>query len=187
MSNVFLGIGAGGNYPGSGTQNTFAGTQAGYSNNGSSEIPSLATRRATPPPSAEAILSPAPAAGYEQHHRHQQFLLRLQCRATIATGMNNIAFGAMAGSNNNNGNYNIYIGSPGQNTREQYHPHRRARISKNFAYMAGIYGNSPSGALPVVINANGQLGTNRRADQVSPRGTAAPAQLSRRPATTVFP
>ena len=35
--NVFLGIGAGGNYPGSGEQNTFVGTQAGYSNNGSSE------------------------------------------------------------------------------------------------------------------------------------------------------
>ena len=30
---------------------------------------------------------------------------------------------------------------------------------QNFAFIAGIYGNSPSGALPVVINANGQLGT----------------------------
>ena len=65
----------------------------------------------------------------------------------------------MAGCNNYNGNYNIYIGSPGQNA-ESNTIRIGASNQQNFAYMAGIFGNSPSGALPVVINANGQLGTS---------------------------
>ena len=96
---------------------------------------------------------------HEQHHRHQQLVLRRQRGHRWNRHANNIAFGAMTGANNSNGNYNIYLGSPGQNA-ESNTIRIGASNQQNFAYMAGIFGNSPSGALPVVINANGQLGTS---------------------------
>ena len=66
----------------------------------------------------------------------------------------------MAGSNNTTGNHNIYIGSPGPNAESNTIRIGDPANQQNFAYMAGIFGNYPAGALPVVINANGQLGTS---------------------------
>ena len=75
------------------------------------------------------------------------------------TGSNNIAIGSQAGLNLSGANSNnIHVGSQGlsgdNGTIRIGDP-----INQSAAYIAGIYGNSPSGALPVVINANGQLGT----------------------------
>jgi hypothetical protein len=43
----------------------------------------------------------------------------------------------------------------------------RVGTTQASAYMAGIYGNQPSGALPVVVNSNGQLGTTTQQSVVT--------------------
>ena len=157
-SNVFLGIGAGGNYPQPGTQNTFSGAQAGYSNNGSQANTFTGAQAGYSTTFGQGNTFTGASAGYNNIGGMNNSYYGFLAGSSNTTGMNNSAFGAMAGSNNNTGNSNIYIGNLGQ-----YGESNTIRIGapnqQEIAYMAGIYGNSPSGALPVVINANGQLGT----------------------------
>ena len=161
-SNVFLGIGAGGNYPQSGTQNTFSGYQAGYSNNGSSENTFTGDQAGYSTTFAQGNTFTGASAGSGNTTGSNNSYYGFNAGENNTTGMNNIALGAMTGGSNNTGSYNIYIGSPGQ-PNESNTIRIGASNQQSFAYMAGIFGNSPSGALPVVINANGQLGTGTSA------------------------
>jgi len=74
------------------------------------------------------------------------------------SGTNNIAIGFQAGNNfTTTESSNIDIGNPG--VAGDYNTIRIGG-SQTAAYLAGVYGTSPSGvSSPVVINANGQLGT----------------------------
>ncbi len=156
--NVFLGVGAGGNYPGSGEQNTFVGAGAGSSNSGGFQNTFTGVQAGSNTTFAQGnTFTGASAGGFNTTGINNSYY---GVSAGVGgNGVNDIAIGAMAGNNNTNGIYNIYIGSPGQGGESN-----TIRIGTQgqqaFAYMAGIYGNSPSGALPVVINANGQMGAS---------------------------
>ena len=155
---VFLGMQAGGSYPQSGTQNTFSGAQAGYSNNGSQANTFTGAQAGYSTTFGQGNTFTGASAGYNNTVGMNNSYYGFMAGSPNTTGMNNSAFGAMAGSNNNTGNSNIYIGSPGQ-----YGESNTIRIGainqQAVAYIAGIYGNPLSGGLPVVINAGGQLGT----------------------------
>lgn len=72
------------------------------------------------------------------------------------TGDNNIALGANAGFNLTTGNSNIVIGNQGvageANTI-------RIGTAQTKAFLAGIFGATIPGGIPVLIDANGQMGT----------------------------
>jgi hypothetical protein len=74
------------------------------------------------------------------------------------TGDNNIALGSGAGQNLTTGNNNIDIGNDG-NVGES----RRIRIGTKgdqvATYLQGVYNQTSSGGVPVLINSAGKLGT----------------------------
>lgn len=72
---------------------------------------------------------------------------------TNATG--NIAIGSGAGTSMNTGNKNIYIDNIGANENQKI----RIGTTQVANYQAGIFGSTSAGAVPVVINAAGLLGT----------------------------
>lgn len=84
-----------------------------------------------------------------------------------STGASNIFLGSYAGANNTTGGSDIYIGNGGVGTEGG-----TIRIgtpgSHLTAYVAGIYGATAAGGVPVFINSNGQLATG---------GGAIPASL----------
>ena len=82
--------------------------------------------------------------------------------AGLTTGSGNILLGALAGSNfTSSESNNIDIGSGGVNGESGV---VRIGTAQTATYIAGINGVTPSGSpLPVVINANGQLGTGTAA------------------------
>ncbi len=127
--NIFLGFEAGYSNT-SGYFNTFSGYQAGYSNT-----------------SGYYNTFSGDRAGYRN-----------------TTGSINTFYGNGAGGNNTTGSSDIYLGNAGPATGTESNAIRIGTQGggagqQNTAYMAGIYGNSPSGALAVVVNASGQLGT----------------------------
>ena len=75
----------------------------------------------------------------------------------------NIFIGLHAGYNNTTGGWNVYIANVGPASGNESNTIRIGDpASQTAAYIAGIYGNAPSAALPVVVNASGQLGTSTR-------------------------
>jgi hypothetical protein len=78
------------------------------------------------------------------------------------TGSNNIALGYQAGYNLTTGSNNIYIGSQGDSSGvESNVTYLGTQGTQTTTYIAGIYNTTTgaSGALPVVVDSNGQLGT----------------------------
>jgi len=73
------------------------------------------------------------------------------------TGTNNIAVGSFAGANNKTGSLNIHIGNSGEDESGTI---RIGDSNQNRTFIAGIHGvTTASGAIPVVVDSNGQLGT----------------------------
>jgi Chaperone of endosialidase len=103
-----------------------------------------------------------------------------------ATGSGNLAIGEYAGSNIRDGNGNIMIGDSG--TAEDVNTMRIGTYSITATYISGILGNTLSGASPVVINANGQLGieavsSRRYKEDIQDMGDASNSLLRLRPVT----
>ena len=74
------------------------------------------------------------------------------------TGNNNIALGAAAGTTNTTGSFNIHIGNGGAIESNTIRIGTTGNQTR--AFIAGIRGvTTASSAIPVVIDANGQLGT----------------------------
>jgi hypothetical protein len=76
-------------------------------------------------------------------------------------GYSNTFFGNSAGYNNTTGYLDIYIANQGPAAGNEANTIRIGDpANQYYSYIAGIYGNLPSGqTFPVVVNANGQLGT----------------------------
>lgn len=80
------------------------------------------------------------------------------------TGHNNLFLGMEAGGNNTTGSGNVYIDNPGVGAENGA---IRIGSGEQAAYIAGIYGVTASGGVPVFINSNGQLGTGGSSGLVS--------------------
>jgi hypothetical protein len=102
---------------------------------------------------------------------------------------NNTFIGYGSGNRLFNGSNNIYIGNKGSQQESN-----AIRIGDptvhTAAYIAGIYGATTSGGLPVYINSNGQLGTSPSAlrfkQQVRDMGDSTNALMKLRPVTFFY-
>jgi hypothetical protein len=71
-------------------------------------------------------------------------------------GSHNVAVGVNAGANLTNGNANIYLGNTG--TAAESSTMRLGQIQTR-TFIAGVFGQTASGGMPVLINSAGKLGT----------------------------
>jgi hypothetical protein len=100
------------------------------------------------------------------------------------TGNNNIALGSGAGYNLLRGSFNIYIGnSGGRNDSSTI----RIGGSQRTTYIAGISGATVPTGVPVIVDADGHLGTTtssaRFKDSIKPMDKASEAILALKPVT----
>jgi Chaperone of endosialidase len=124
--------------------NTASGYQALYKNNGSSNT----------------------ASGYQVLVANtsgvQNTATGVHALASNTSGSNNIAEGWHGGYNLTTGSNNIDIGSPGVAAESgviRIGTITGMTSTQSATYVAGIYGKTSGGGLPVVINSNGLLGT----------------------------
>jgi hypothetical protein len=101
----------------------------------------------------------------------------LNALVSNTSGNNNVALGFFAGAAQTTGSNNIYIGYNLQGTAGE----------SDACYIASIFGQTSSGGLPVVINANHKLGTivssKRFKDDIKPMATASEALYALEPVT----
>src|SRR5206468_10666698 len=100
------------------------------------------------------------------------------------TGNNNIALGALAGTNLTTGSNNIYIDSRGRSTESGT---IRIGTQHGRTFVAGISGVTVAGGVGVIVDTNGQLGTvvssARYKDAIKPMDKASEAILALKPVT----
>lgn len=144
--NTFLGAQAG-PYTTTGSFNTLLGfNTAFYNTTGSSNL-----------------FAGAQAGAYNTTGSNNSFL-GFNAGFYNTTGHDNLFLGNSAGSSNTTGAGNIYLANGGAGTENNT---IRIGAAQTAAFMAGIYGVSASGGVPVFINANGQLGTGGSSGLVS--------------------
>jgi uncharacterized coiled-coil protein SlyX len=102
----------------------------------------------------------------------------------ITTGGNNTALGYSAGSNIMTGGGNIDIANQGVTDESNV---IRIGTSQNSTFIAGIFGSVVGVGVPVVVDANGQLGTvvssARFKEEIKPMDKASEAILGLKPVT----
>ena len=102
------------------------------------------------------------------------------------TGNSNIALGPLAGFNLTTGDNNIEIGNPGV-TGESNAIRIGKKGTHEATFIAGISGVTVAGGVPVIVNANGRLGTSvsseRYKDAINPMDKASESIFSLRPVT----
>jgi hypothetical protein len=103
--------------------------------------------------------------------------LGLSALASNTSGSNNVALGRNAGIQQTTGSNNIYIGFNIGGTAGE----------SDACYITSIFGQTSSGGIPVLINANHKLGTTtsskRFKEVIKPMGTASEALLGLKPVT----
>jgi hypothetical protein len=101
----------------------------------------------------------------------------LNALVSNTSGNNNVALGFFAGAAQTTGSNNIYIGYNLQGTAGE----------SDACYIASIFGQTSSGGVPVVINANHKLGTivssKRFKDDIKPMAKASEALYALEPVT----
>ena len=110
------------------------------------------------------------------------------------TGSYNLFYGIFAGVNNTTGSNNIYIGNEGTGAENS-----TIRIggddesgygAQTAAFIAGIYGSTSSGGVPVYINSDGHLGTltssRRFKEQIADMGGSSSRLFQLRPVTFFY-
>jgi hypothetical protein len=106
--------------------------------------------------------------------------------ANNTTGYNNIAVGYQAGINQNSGYNNIDIGNNGV-ASDNNTIRLGTEGTQTNTFIAGIYGVTVSGNVPVVINSFGQLGTSSSSERfkqdIQSMGEASDLLLDLRPVT----
>ena len=108
-----------------------------------------------------------------------------------STGSFNTLIGSRAGYYNMTGNYDLYIGNEGpMSGNESYTIRLGDPVVYTATYIAGIYGSTASGGVPVYINSNGQLGTSGSAlrfkEQIRNMGDSTDALMKLRPVTFFY-
>jgi hypothetical protein len=140
-----------------GTRNAFVGRAAGYGNTTGTGNSFFGTNAGTAS-TANFNTFLGGFSGSATTTGTQNTFVGWQAGQFNVTGSNNLFLGYNAGSaGGTTSNNDVYIASPGAGNETGVI--RIGATGQTAAYMAGIYGNAPSGALPVVINSSGQLGT----------------------------
>jgi trimeric autotransporter adhesin len=179
VKNVFSGFGAGFSNT-TGSENVFSGYEAGYSNTtGSRNVFS------------------GENAGYIHATGDYNVFSGFGAGENNTSGSGNTYIGAYAGNNHKSGNNNLYLGNSGCDfpcTESStiriggdgglgYGPQTKA-------FIAGIYGSTSSGGIPVYINSNGRLGTTtsslRFKEQVRNMGDSTSSLMKLRPVTFLY-
>ncbi len=204
--NTFIGFEAGGNTTGgdfntmlgwragwfnvSGSANTFFGYMAGYDNTGSeNSFFGTNTGESTTVGTDNAFFGYD--AGYQNIQGSSNAFFGENAGAQNAGGSANTFLGASAGSANTNGSNDIYINNTGPTGgNESFAIRIGAEGIQSSAFIAGIYGATPSGGIPVYVNSNGQLGTSpssvRFKEQVRDMGDSTSALMKLRPVTFLY-
>ncbi|MGA2904851.1 MAG: tail fiber domain-containing protein, partial [Candidatus Korobacteraceae bacterium] len=110
-----------------------------------------------------------------------------------ATGSFNTFYGWYAGWGNRTGSSDIYIGNlgaPAESNTIRIGTQGTGSGQQNVTYIAGIYGSTSSGSIPVYVNSNGQLGTGtssrRFKEQIADMGDSTNALMKLRPVTFLY-
>jgi len=141
-NNAFAGFGAG-FLSTTGSGNSFFGEHAGYYNTTGS---------------SNTYLGQNAGGGVGNATGSLNVFVGVDSGSQFITGDNNVFLGSSAGYNLHKGSNNIYLANEGPTGGRETNV-IRIGSQQTAAYVAGIYGKTPSAALPVVINADGQLGT----------------------------
>jgi hypothetical protein len=103
----------------------------------------------------------------------------------LSTGTENVAVGPYAGSLLTNGTNNLYLANNGASIESN--TIRIGNTSQGNTFIAGIFGSATLGGIPVVVDANGQLGTSsssrRYKQDIDDMGSASRRLLDLRPVT----
>jgi hypothetical protein len=172
FGNTFSGV-ASGERNTTGSGNTFSGFQAGTSNAGSNNTFS------------------GYDAGYYNTTGIENTFSGYQAGYNNTTGSYNTFSGYLAGINNFTGSYDVYISTQGPLSGTESNTIRLGDPSlQTSVYVAGIYGTTASGGIPVYINSNGQLGTlissRRFKEQIRDMGDSSTALMKLRPVTFLY-
>ncbi len=172
IRNTFLGENAGVNNT-SGMRNTFLGQNTGFSSTTGSDNLFVGVDAGFYNTTGMTNTAVGPYAGEFTTTGSANTSLGYLAGFNNTTGSSNLFLGDAAGYNVTTGSSDIYLTNGGPSASESYtlrigFPYTtnpsvcgtQPACGINAAYIPGIYGNSPSGALPVVVNANGQLGTS---------------------------
>ncbi len=163
-SNTFSGYAAGyGNT--SGTWNTFYGWRTGYSNTTGNENTFYGTDAGFYNTTGVSNTFSGTDAGWNNTSGYYNTFYGWKAGSSNTTGHDNTFYGFGAGSNNTTGSSNVYIASVGAPSGNESNTIRigwqgDGDEQQNTTYIAGIYGTTSSGGIPVYVNSNGQLGTS---------------------------
>ncbi len=187
--NTFSGVNAGGNNA-TGSDNTFVGYQAGYSNTGSDNTFSGGNAGFKNTTGLANAFS-GWQAGYSNTTGSDNTFSGVNAGINNTTGDGNIFVGYQAGYYNQTGNDDIYIENYGPTSGTESNTIRIGDPNvQSTAYIAGIYGSTSSGGIPVYVNSNGQLGTSpsslRFKEQVRDMGDSSDALMKLRPVTFLY-
>jgi hypothetical protein len=214
--NIFLGVAAGVNSQDQGTDNTFAGYQAGYNNfyaNGNTFIGSGAGRNSSGSGSNNTYIGMDAGLSSAGDFAENNTLVGASAGANNQTGGHNVFLGTSAGYQNilgsvntflgqsagyynTSGNNNIYIGNLGPQSGTESSTIRiggdtgQGYGTQTAAFVAGIYGTASSSGILVYVNSTGQLGTQtsslRFKEQVRDMGDTTDALMRLRPVTFFY-
>jgi len=171
--NVFVGVGAGENdVGGQGAANVFTGFSAGSSNTTGFDnvFSGYLAGEANTSGAANTFIG----AGAGQQSTNSSA---------------NTFIGAGAGSNNTTGNSDVYLANFGPGSGTESNAIRIGDV-QTATWIAGIYGSTSSGGIPVYINSNGKLGTAtsslRFKEQIRDMADSTSALMKLRPVTFFY-
>ena len=161
--NAFYGWRAGYNNT-TGYQNTFSGTDAGYRNTTGHDNTFYGQDAGWNTTSGNYNTISGSGAGNQNTTGSDNTFYGLVAGYSNTTGHDNTFYGFGAGYNNITGSSNVYIANVGPPSGNESNTIRIGwqgigNLQQNTAYIAGIYGSTSSGGIPVYVNSNGQLGT----------------------------
>ena len=136
------------------------------------------------------------AAGNQSDSGNNNIFIGYEAGYYMHNGNNDIFVGVRAGYDNTIGGSNdIYIGNQGTPLGTEDNTIRigtqgTGQGEQDAAYIAGIYGKTTSGGIPIYINSNGQLGTAssslRFKEQVRDMGNRTNELMKLRPVTFLY-
>jgi hypothetical protein len=189
-ANAFYG-GFSGSSNTTGFQNTFSGAIAGLRNTTGAANAFYGYQTGTSNTTGLANTFLGWQAGYSNTTGSDNTFSGGNAGINNATGSDNTFLGLNAGLNNTTGSSDIYIGNEGPTSGTEFNTIRIGDPNfQSTAYIAGIYGSTSWGGIPVYINSNGQLGTSpsslRFKEQVRDMGDSSNALMKLRPVTFLY-